>query len=132
MKPVLWLAAFSMGLAVLFPLAQAARDAATIPAAIPQMELVVLEVDGCIYCNVFRKRHLANYKASRQGKKIPIRFVNINDPAIGHLGLTQPVGIVPTFVVLQNNEEIGRIPGLVGHREFYAAIDHITKGLPGF
>lgn len=132
MKPFVWFAAFSIGLAFLFPIAQAARDSHTMPAATPQMELVVLEVDGCIYCNVFRQRHLANYKASRQGKKIPIRFVNINDPAVGNLGLSQPVGIVPTFVVLQNNQEIGRIPGLVGHHDFYRAIDHITAGVPGF
>ncbi|MEQ8824989.1 MAG: thioredoxin family protein [Filomicrobium sp.] len=132
MKAFSWLSAFSIGLLFCLLPAQAARDGQTQPSPTPQMELVVLEVEGCVYCGVFRRRHLENYKASRQGKKIPIRFVDINDPALGNIGLTQPVGIVPTFIVLKNNEEIGRIPGLVSHHDFYRAIEHITKGVDGF
>ncbi len=110
------------------PAPHAARDVNSAPNAGRQLEMVVLEVKDCIYCNVFRRQLLPVYQASRQARRMPVRFVDINDPALGDIGLTQPVGVVPTFVVLENNEEIGRIPGLVGRNEFFQALDHITGG----
>jgi len=128
MKQVAWVFAFWIGIAVALPTSKAARDLDT--AAIPEtnLQLVVLEVDGCIYCDVFRRRLLDAYKSSKHGKKAPIRFVDINDPALGDLGITQPIGMVPTFIMLENNEEIGRIPGLMGHQDFFRAIDYILIG----
>jgi len=93
--------------------------------------MVVLEVPGCIYCNVFRRQLLPTYKSSKQAKRIPIRFVNLNDPALAEIGLTQPVGIVPTFVILEDNQEIGRIPGYMSRHDFFRAIDYILSGRPG-
>lgn len=106
----------------------AARDTGLPVNSGPNLEMVVLEVDGCIYCGVFRRQLLPAYQASRHGRAIPVRFVDINDEALARIGLTQPVGMVPTFVVLENNEEIGRIPGLMGHADFFRALDVITAG----
>lgn len=128
MKQVAWLFIFCFGIAAALPSSKAARDLQTSAAPGPNLQLVVLEVDNCVYCDVFRRRMLAAYQASKQGQRAPIRFVNINDPDLGDLGLTQPVGIVPTFIMLENNQEIGRIPGLMGHQDFFRAIDYMLIG----
>lgn len=119
---------FCFAILAALPVSQAARDLQADTTRATKFQLVVLEADGCIYCNVFRRQLLPAYEASLHGKKAPIRFIDINDPALGELGLTQPVGLVPTFVVLENNEEIGRIPGLVGRHDFFRALDYIFAG----
>ncbi|MBU2581898.1 MAG: thioredoxin family protein [Alphaproteobacteria bacterium] len=128
MKRVAWLLLFCIGIGLALPSSQAARDVAVAPTPGPNLQLVVLEVDGCIYCDVFRQRLLPAYQSSKQGKRAPIRFVDINDPALGDFGLTQPIGTVPTFIMLENNQEIGRIPGLMGREDFFKAVDWMLIG----
>lgn len=101
---------------------------AAIPAAPVAMELVVLEAPGCIYCGLFRRDVLPSYQASGRAKEMPIRFVDINDAAADALGLDSPVDIVPTFVVLKNNHEVGRIPGYTGPEFFFHTINHLLSG----
>ncbi len=128
MKHIAWLLIFWVGITVALHSSKAARDLDTAAKPGSNLQLVVLEVDGCIYCDVFRRRLLTAYEASKQGKKAPIRFVDINDPALGDIGLTQPVGMVPTFIMLENNQEIGRSPGLMGKQDFFRAIDYLLIG----
>lgn len=128
MQRIAWISVFIIGMIAALPAPQAARDLTTPAAHTPNLQLVVLEVPGCIYCGVFRRQLLPRYEASKQGKDIPVRFVDLNDPELGEIGLTQPIGVVPTFVLLENNTEIGRIPGYVSHRDFFKAIDHILDG----
>lgn len=90
-----------------------------------QLELVVIEAPGCDYCDVFRRDVLPTYEASEQGRDVPIRFVDINDVAASEVGLSSSVDIVPTFVVLKNNQEIGRIPGYTGPEVLFQAIKHL-------
>ena len=132
MLRTIWLSIFILGITVGLPSSQAARDFWTTADPKPNLEMVVLEVSGCIYCTIFRRQLLPTYKDSEKAKKIPIRFVDVNDPAMADIGLTHPVGIVPTFVILENNQEIGRIPGYMSRHDFFRAIDYIVSGRPGF
>ncbi len=101
---------------------------AAIPATPVTMELVVLEAPGCIYCGLFRRDVLPSYEASERAKNMPIRFVDINDAAADALGLDSPVDVVPTFVVMKNNHEVGRIPGYTGPEFFFHTINHLLSG----
>lgn len=101
---------------------------APIPATPVTMELVVLEAPGCTYCGLFRRDVLPSYQASERAKEMPIRFVDINDDAANALGLDGPVDVVPTFVVLKNNSEVGRIPGYTGPELFFHTINHLIAG----
>ncbi len=94
------------------------------------MELVVLEAPGCTYCTLFRRDVLPSYEASPQSKDLPIRFVDINDEAADALGIDYPVDIVPTFVVLKNNKEVGRIPGYTGPEFFFHTINYLLSTAP--
>ncbi|MDX2258463.1 MAG: hypothetical protein NW205_06045 [Hyphomicrobiaceae bacterium] len=109
------------------PPAATAPDLAASPRQAPTRELVVLEMPGCIYCGIFRRDVLPAYKASLRAGELPIRFIDINDRAAGDIGLAAPVDIIPTFVILENNEELGRIPGYVGPETFFHAVNHILS-----
>lgn len=94
------------------------------------MELVVMEAPGCTYCTLFRRDVLPSYENSERAKDVPIRFVDINDEAADALGLDGPVDVVPTFVVLKNNKEVGRIPGYTGPEIFFHTINYLLAGAP--
>lgn len=94
------------------------------------MELVVMEAPGCTYCTLFRRDVLPSYETSERAKDVPIRFVDINDEAADALGLDGPVDVVPTFVVLKNNKEVGRIPGYTGPEIFFHTINYLLAGAP--
>lgn len=94
------------------------------------LQLVVMESPDCTYCDIFRRDVLPAYEASERAKELPVRFVDVNDAAAAKLELQTPVDIVPTFVVVKDNKEIGRIPGYVGPENFYHAINYLLSIAP--
>lgn len=131
---------------IMSALAALSLSAASIPAAPPAMaahdteselgtlpgtriettlQLVILEAPGCSYCNLFRRYVVPAYTASPRSREIPLRFVDLNDEAFAQLGLSEPVDLVPTAVLLQNNREVGRVRGYLGPENFFHAINHL-------
>lgn len=113
------------------PPAMAAHDTESEMGALPgtrvdtTLQLVILEAPGCSYCNLFRRYVLPAYSASPRAREVPLRFVDLNDEAFAQLGLSDPVDLVPTAVLLHNNREVGRIPGYLGPENFFHAINHL-------
>ncbi|MET0408128.1 MAG: thioredoxin fold domain-containing protein [Hyphomicrobium sp.] len=101
---------------------------APIPAG--ALELVVVEADGCIYCEIFRRDVLPSYQSSEQSKDLPLRFVDINDIEADHLAFKSSVDIVPTFVVVKSQHEVGRISGYMGPENFFHSISYLLASAP--
>lgn len=108
----------------------AARDDDIQPAAhrAAGLEIVVMEVKGCLYCPIFRRDVLPGYLASPRGRSVPIRFQDLNDKGVNDLHLKSQVDIVPTVVVLSGGSEIGRIPGYVGPENFQRMLTSLLIG----
>jgi thioredoxin-related protein len=109
---------------------RAGLDAELPPASDGNLELVVVEADGCIYCELFRRDVLPSYETSEHGKELPVRFVDINDIDADHLDFKTDVEIVPTFVVVKSQHELGRISGYVGPEDFFHSIDYLLASAP--
>ncbi len=114
------------------PRANAARDtdleaaaAITGSEAIANLQLVVLEAPGCVYCNLFRRYVVPAYETSPKSRSVPMKFIDLNDKAYDELGLDGPVDMVPTTILMQNNREVGRIPGYLGPENFFHAVNHL-------
>lgn len=120
----LMLAAVLLALAPPGP-GHAARPAETASLPDGEMELVVLEVESCLYCSLFRRDVLPRYQASPRAQKVPIRFLDLNEQAADALGLDGPVLVVPTVVLMKGNREVGRVPGYVGPENFFHAVNHL-------
>ncbi len=114
-------------LLVTWPLAlpQAARDTSTDPSGHSGLQLLVMETPDCIYCKIFRRDVAPTYQASVRAERIPMRFLDINNVSEADLGLTSPVTIVPTVVLVENNKEIGRINGYIGPENFYHSVNYM-------
>lgn len=105
---------------------QAARNAS--PAHLPATsdQLIVFEDDGCIYCRLFRRDVLPRYQTSRRAKSLPIHFVSVRQSEGLRRRLNAPLSVVPTFVVMRNGREIGRIDGYTGPGPFFRLIRRIV------
>lgn len=91
----------------------------------PTLQIVVFEAPGCLHCNLFRRYVLPAYSASPRSREIPLRFLDLNEVDADQLGLDTAIDLVPTAVLLQNNREVGRIPGYVGPENFFHAVSHL-------
>ena len=91
------------------------------------LQLVVMEAPGCTYCDIFRRDVLPSYEASEQAKDMPVRFVDVNDLPKTQIELQSQIDILPTFVIVKNNAEIGRIPGYVGPEDFFHSVSYLLS-----
>lgn len=90
-----------------------------------RLELLVVEVDNCIYCGLFRRDVASTYKTSVRAKAVPMRFVDLNAPDVDRLSLKSPIDSVPTVLVVENGREVGRIAGYVGPEIFFHSLSRL-------
>lgn len=90
-----------------------------------RLEILVVEIDNCIYCGLFRRDVAPTYKVSGRAKTIPMRFIDINAPDVDRLALTAPIDSVPTVLVVENGRELGRIAGYVGPENFFHSLNRL-------
>jgi thioredoxin-related protein len=125
------LAVVCVCVAVLVPAAsRAALDFSSPADAASDLEIVVVEAPDCIYCHLFRRDVWPFYENSQRAKKVPMRFADLNSETMGDLDLAAPIESVPTAILLQQNKELGRIPGYVGPENFFHTIDRLLASAP--
>jgi thioredoxin-related protein len=127
--------AFRISLFALLMLAPAAASRAGLDTELPpppgtSLELIVVEAEGCVYCELFRRDVLPAYETSEKGKGLPVRFVDINDIDADHLDFKSDVEIVPTFVIVKSSHELGRISGYIAPEDFFHSIDYLLASAP--
>ncbi len=123
-----YLLAFAL-LVVTAAATRAALDVDAAPHSTP-LQLIVMEAPGCAYCKVFRRDILPSFATSQRGKALPVRFLDVNDLEEANLTLNSSVDMVPTFVLVQDRREVGRIAGYVGRAAFSQLIRRLLSPLP--
>lgn len=100
---------------------RAAQDPS--PATQPRVvELVVFEHGDCTYCRIFRSAILPRYRENGQEARAPIRFVRVEHADMTALGLRGRITMVPTFVLMQDGREVGRIEGYWAPDNFFRLV----------
>jgi len=82
-------------------------------------ELVLFEFDGCLWCEQWKSDVGRYYHDTAEGQAAPLRIVDLFDKRPAHLRRIRPVRATPTFVLVDQGQEIGRITGYTGEREFW-------------
>ena len=111
--PVLWAL-----LAV--PLAQAAQAA----------ELLMLEQPGCPWCARFNAEIAPAWPNTDEGRRAPLRRVDITRPWPDDLKDVARERFTPTFVLIDEGREIGRLRGYPGDEFFWYRIGELLDLLP--
>ena len=120
-----------LALALPAPQADSARNDAIVSPANSPYELVIVEVEGCTYCELLRRDVMPAFPVSPEAKNLPVRFLDLNTPAAGKLELTEgPLTMVPTVLLVKGNKEVGRAPGYMGPEGFFQAIRWMMSNAP--
>lgn len=88
-------------------------------------ELVMFERAGCIWCARFDAEIASIYGKTEESQVAPLRRVDRNGPLPADLAGIDPGAFTPTFVVVKEGREIGRIRGYPGDAFFFGLLDRI-------
>lgn len=93
-------------------------------------ELLVFERPGCAWCLRFDREIAPIYPKTEEGRLAPLRRLDIDEGDASGVALTAPVRYAPTFVLVEEGREVGRILGYAGEEAFWGLLADLTKKLP--
>lgn len=99
-------------------------------AAAHAAELVMFDRIGCAWCLRWEKEIGPIYPKTEEGRLLPLRKISLDRPLPEGLGLAAPVRYTPTFVILDEGREIGRITGYIGEYAFWGLLSDMVAKLP--
>ncbi|GLK54752.1 thioredoxin-related protein [Methylopila capsulata] len=93
-------------------------------------ELVMFDQPGCVWCQRFETEIAPGYENAEEGKLAPLRRIDIRAQDKAGFALANGVRITPTFVLVTDGREIGRLTGYPGKDFFWTALADLTGRLP--
>ena len=94
---------------------------AATPAA-AELNLVMVWREGCVYCAAWDKAIAPIYPKTPEGAAAPLVRVNIRETAASGFAFATPVVLTPTFVLMEDGAEAGRIEGYPGEDFFWGLL----------
>ncbi|GGE07446.1 hypothetical protein SAMN05421774_102598 [Gemmobacter megaterium] len=101
--------ALSLMLAVVLPLQALGAE----------LELLMFEQPGCIYCARWNEDVAPEYPITEEGRAAPLRRVQLRAALPEDVTLARPVNFTPTFVLLADGVEHGRLEGYTAEDFFW-------------
>lgn len=97
-------------------------------AAAGELELLMFEQPGCIYCAAWNAEVAPEYPLTEEGRAAPLRRLQLRDPLPEGLELVAPPVFTPTFVLVEDGVESGRIAGYPGEDFFWPLLGQLIAG----
>ena len=92
------------------------------PMAAIAAELVMFTRDGCPWCARFEREVAPVYALTAEGRQAPLQRVEVRPGGSRIPGLKEAVIAAPTFVLMDEGREIGRITGYAGDDAFWGLL----------
>jgi hypothetical protein len=115
-----WIPAFA---ALVLALALAARTAGA-------AELLMYRTAGCAWCATWDQVIGPIYPKAEVGRRAPVRMVDLEAAKRADVELQRPVRYSPTFVLVDQGREVGRIEGYPGEDFFWGLLENLVLKLP--
>lgn len=93
-------------------------------------ELVMLEEKGCVYCAKFNREIGEVYPKTTEGKTAPLRRLDLYDSWPADLEKVRPDTVTPTFILVHNEREVGRLRGYQGDEFFWFLLNQLLEKIP--
>lgn len=90
-----------------------------------KLQLIMFEQDGCPWCAKWEAEVGVVYHKTYEGKRAPVRRVDMYDERPPELAFVENIMYSPTFVLIEGNREIGRITGYPGEAHFYVQLSQL-------
>jgi hypothetical protein len=102
-----------------------------IAAAAHAAELMMVEQPGCVWCQRFDAEIAPGYPNTSEGKRAPLRRVDLRQPWPDGVIVKEGARFTPTFILLDDDRtEVGRFVGYPGDQFFYPALGELLGKLP--
>ena len=89
-------------------------------------ELIMVEQQGCYYCLEWKDQLGHIYPKTPEGKYAPLKTIDITE--VDQLkGLQRDVIFTPTFVLMEDNKELGRLEGYSSEDFFWELLEVILE-----
>lgn len=92
-------------------------------------ELVMFDRAGCIWCLRWEREIGPIYPKTSEGRIAPLRHVSLDRGPPRDMILAEPVFYTPTFVLMDEGREIGRITGYIGEDAFWGLLGKMVGKL---
>jgi thioredoxin-related protein len=92
-------------------------------------ELVMVEQHGCHWCAQWNAEIAPIYPKTDQGARAPLRRVQIRDLPDDIDFTSRPV-FTPTFVLVHEGRELGRLEGYAGDEFFWFTLEKLLDAHP--
>lgn len=131
----LWIASVFLALTALSApvAAETAAGSATPPPAAAQapFRLIMFEQSGCYWCERWHEEIAPIYPKTDEGQAAPLERRDIFDPMPDDVALARRPAFTPTFVLVQDGVEIGRIEGYPGEDFFWPMLARLIDRADG-
>lgn len=88
-------------------------------------ELVMYRSPGCPYCAAWDRTIGPAYPKSDLGRRAPLRPVDVAARGGPAVALKSPIRFTPTFVLVRDGRELGRIEGYPGEDFFWGLLERL-------
>lgn len=89
--------------------------------------LVMFRRVGCPWCHAWDEEIGPIYPKTEIGSQLPLREVDIDQQGDGGIELVRPVRYTPTFILVADTTEVGRIEGYPGDEFFWVRLEQIVR-----
>ena len=89
-------------------------------------ELVMYTRNGCPFCLRFEREVAPVYAKTPEGKAAPLRRIDLPAGGLRGEGLREPVIATPTFVLVDDGREVGRITGYLNDDMFWGLLGRLV------
>ncbi|MBK5934175.1 hypothetical protein C8N32_11739 [Rhodovulum imhoffii] len=94
------------------------------------LRLAMFEQEGCGYCDQWRQEIGPIWPKTDEGRTAPLQRIDITTPLpAGMVLISRPV-YTPTFVLLRDGSEIGRLEGYPGEAFFWTLLGQMLHTQP--
>ncbi|MGY3438539.1 MULTISPECIES: hypothetical protein [unclassified Marinovum] len=87
-----------------------------------EMTLVMVEEPGCVWCAKWNAEVGPIYPKTAEGEAAPLTRIDIREPTPENMVFDRKLVFTPTFVLLVDGEETGRIEGYPGEAFFWGLL----------
>lgn len=91
-----------------------------------KVQMVMVEQDGCAYCQRWDAEIGPIYPKTDLGAAAPLRRIDLHDPVPADLELARRLTFTPTFVLVVDGVELNRIEGYPGEDFFWALAERMA------
>ncbi|MGL4973779.1 MAG: thioredoxin fold domain-containing protein [Bosea sp. (in: a-proteobacteria)] len=85
-------------------------------------ELLMFDRSGCVWCERWDRDVGVIYDKTVEGKRAPLKRINVDRDKLEGVQLKASVRYTPTFVLVDKGREIGRITGYLNDDQFWGLL----------